>query len=190
MSSTTHLLTYEEALALGGDRLEEIINGEVHRMPPASAAHGDLIEALADALKRQLPSDRFAVRIAGYGLGIQRAPLTARVPDLVVFDATLYRQYRQEHAGPGYLWLQPRLIAECLSPSNRKASIHRLLADYESIRAAEVWLIQPERRIVEQYLLTGEALEHSSSVSGGVVRPVHCPADIQVDDLWKAFYGE
>jgi hypothetical protein len=33
MSSTTHQLTHEEVLALGGDWLEEIIDGELLRMP-------------------------------------------------------------------------------------------------------------------------------------------------------------
>jgi hypothetical protein len=34
MSSATHILTPEEALALPVDRLEEIVNGEVRKMPP------------------------------------------------------------------------------------------------------------------------------------------------------------
>jgi hypothetical protein len=77
-----------------------------------------------------------------------------------------------------------------MSPSDRKASVHRLLADYESISVPEVWLIFRERRVIDRYMLTGPDLERGDAVSTGMLRPTQCPADVSVDELWKAFHGE
>ena len=43
MGTSTHILTVEEALTLPVDRLEEIVNGEIRRMPPPERGHSRLI---------------------------------------------------------------------------------------------------------------------------------------------------
>ena len=61
MSSATHILTLEEALALPVDRLEEIVNGEVRKMPPPEKGHSRLITVLARLLAKQLPEEQYEV---------------------------------------------------------------------------------------------------------------------------------
>jgi Uma2 family endonuclease len=121
MGSSTQGLTVAEALALPEDPLEEIVHGEVRKMPPPDNAHAALIEELYDILSEQLQKERYRIRTTAYGLGIRTEPaLAVRNPDLTVFDRGELKTAR------GYVWTAPHLVVECLSPSNRKGSIHQL----------------------------------------------------------------
>jgi Uma2 family endonuclease len=188
MSSATHILTLEEALALPVDRLEEIVNGEIRQMPPPEKGHFRLITVLARLLSKQLPEERFDVITTAYGLGIRREPAVAvRIPDITVFDSELLRAEYEETSGKGYVWIAPKLVTECLSPSNRKGSVYQLLADYESASAAEVWLIDPKRRIVTPYVLEEGQLVQRNGIDEGSLVSVALPVQIDVSRLWQAF---
>jgi Uma2 family endonuclease len=188
MSSVSHVLTVEEALALPPDPFEEIINGEVRKMPPPEKGHSRLITVLARLLLKQLPEDQFEVVTTAYGLGIRREPVvTVRIPDLTVFDSDELRTEYRESQGKGYVWIAPRLVVECLSPSKRKGSIYQLLADYESAGAFEVWLIEPKRRLLTRYALTDGELVAGDSASEGSVSAAFAPIEVDMGRLWEAF---
>jgi Uma2 family endonuclease len=144
MSATAKLITYEDSLTMPENRLEEIVHGESRIMPPPNQKHADLIEELSDILKAQLDRWEYGVMSAGAGLGIERVPLTCRIPDLMVFRREARRRDRAKNAGNDpYIWPVPELIVECLSLSNRKGSNQELLADYARIAVPEVWLLEP-----------------------------------------------
>jgi Uma2 family endonuclease len=188
MGSATHILTLEEALALPVDPLDEIVDGEVRRMSQPEDAHAALLEVLYDALRKQLPGERFKVRLTAYGLGVRREPrLTIRNPDLTVFDFMEWSNDFVSRNGRGWVWIAPKLVVECLSPSNRKGSTYQLLADYESCGAAEVWLIDPKRRLLTPYVRADEQLIQKDSLSEGMLTPAAVPASIDVSLLWHAF---
>lgn len=188
MDSATYILTVDEALTLPVDPLEEIVNGEVRKMPPPEKGHFRLIAVLARVLTKQLSEDRFEIVTTAYGLGIRREPtLAVRVPDLTVFDAEELQRDHEESHGRGYVWIAPKLVVECLSPSNRKGSIHQLLADYESAGAKEVWMIDPRRRTVERYLLAAGLLELAETQAEGEFRGTNVPLTIEITRLWQAF---
>jgi len=188
MSSATHILTLEEALALPVDRMEEIVNGEVRKMPPPEKGHSRLITVLARLLAKQLPEERYEVVTTAYGLGVRRKPLLAvRIPDITVFDSDELSAEYQASDGKGYVWIAPKLVIECLSPSNRKGSVYQLLADYESAGAAEVWLIEPRKKVVSIYFINDGQLLQGETVTEGVIKTSAGSAEIDVARLWQAF---
>jgi len=145
MSSSTKLISCEDSLTMPENKLEEIVHGESRIKPPSSKKHVFLIEKLSDILKAQLDRRRCSVLIAGAGLGIERIPLTYRIPDLMVFrtEALLEDSARTGATDP-YIWAAPDLIVECLSPSNRKGSVRELLAGLRANRRSGGLAARPE----------------------------------------------
>ena len=85
MSASTKLINYEDSLTMPENRFEEIVHGESRIMPPPDQKHADLIEELSDVLKVNSTGGSTASLSSGAGLGIERIPLTYRIPDLMVF---------------------------------------------------------------------------------------------------------
>jgi Uma2 family endonuclease len=189
MSTSTKLITYEDSLTMPENRFEEIVHGESRVMPPAVKNHVYLIERLSNALHAQVDPREYYVTIAGAGLGIERVPLTYRIPDLMVFRTEALRQDQAQTAGNDpYIWTAPELIVECLSPSNRKGSIQELLTDYAFIEAPEVWLLNPRAPQFTSYRYESGALNQWFTTETGLVAPLLLP-DVTVDlsELWAAF---
>ncbi len=62
MATTPKLLTYEEWLKLPEvEGIEEVVNGEIRKMPPNKWNHASIVEELADQLRSRL--DRKSVRV-------------------------------------------------------------------------------------------------------------------------------
>src|SRR5438132_9337386 len=122
--TTTKLITYEEWLEmpLVDNKVEEVVNGQIVTMPPPKTRHADIVEALAEILRRQLDPARVRVRISIFGLVIRRDPLEMRIPDLAVFiKSNVVEQ-------DGYVHSAPELAVEVLSPSNdRRERTEKLL---------------------------------------------------------------
>ena len=189
MSTTTKLITYEDSLTMPENRFEEIVHGESRIMPPAIKKHVYLIEELTIILRAQLNPREYRVTAAGAGLGVERIPLTYRVPDLMVFRAEAIRQDSAETAGNDpYIWTAPELIVECLSPSNRKGSIQELLADYARIAVPEVWLLDPKLPQFTSYRYESGALKQWLATGSGLVTPLLLPnVTVDLTHLWEAF---
>jgi Uma2 family endonuclease len=181
MSTSTRLINYEDSLTMPENRFEEIVHGESRIMPPAIKKHIYLVRQLAKVLERQLDESEYEVHSQGAGLGIERVPLTYRIPDLTVFRAEAIREDRARTAqNDPYVWAVPDLIVECLSPSNRKGSIQELLADYARIAAPEVWLIDPKAPQFTSYRFESGALKQRLATESGLVKPLLLP-NVAVD---------
>jgi len=189
MGTTAKLITYEDSLTLPENRFEEIVHGESRVMPPPSAKHAYLIDELSDTLRSQLNKREHRVTSAGAGLGIERAPLTYRIPDLMVFRTEALRQGRAETAeNDPYIWTIPELIVECLSPSNRKGSLQELLADYALIAVPEVWLLDPRPPQFTSYRYQAGAMKQRQTIETGQVTPLLLPSvTVDLAELWEAF---
>src|SRR6202050_349348 len=183
------MITYEDSLTMPENRFEEIVHGESRVMPPPNKKHADLIEELAHILRAQINRSVYRVTSSGVGLGVERIPLTYRIPDLMVFRAEAYwRDRAQTAADDPYIWTVPELIVECLSPSNRKGSIQELLADYARIAVPEVWLLDPKLPQFTSYRYQSGALQPWLATESGLVTPLLLP-NVAVDlaELWAAF---
>ncbi|MGA2592852.1 MAG: Uma2 family endonuclease [Bryobacteraceae bacterium] len=191
MSTPTKLINYEDSLTMPENRLEEIVHGESRIMPPANKKHVYLLEELRRMLEAQIDSREYYVIAASAGLGVERVPLTYRIPDLMVFRTEALRRDRAETAENDlYIWAVPELLVECLSPSNRKGSIRELLANYAQIAVPEVWLLDPKPPRFTSYRYESGALKEGLTAASFRVTPVLLPkVTVDVADLWAAFEG-
>ena len=189
MSTSTRLINYEDSLTMPENRFEEIVHGEVRIMPPPNPRHVDLIDELLSILLSQIDRREYRVTSSGAGLGVERIPLTYRIPDLMVFRADAYRRDRAETAGSDpYIWTVPELIVECLSPSNRKGPTQELLADYARIAVPEVWLLDPKPPQFTSYRYDSDALKQWLTTESGVVTPLRLPnVAVDLSGLGAAF---
>ena len=152
------------------NRFEEILDGESRIMPPPMTRHFEFLRTLSKMLTSMLPGHEICP--SGLGIVIRRTPFRYRIPDLTIFDKkTYYDAVYGNREGP-YVWSAPILIAECLSPSNRRGKVEDLIKDYQSIGVPEVWFFRPEKRIFDGY-------GHSELA-----------ARIDLDELWAAFHGK
>jgi len=189
MSTPTKLISYEDSLTMPENRLEEIVHGESRIMPPASEFHANLIECLFSLLSGQLDSRFYRIHIAGVGLGIERRPLTYRIPDLAVYRREALGESRRATGGADpYVWAVPELIVECLSPSNRKGFVRELLADYARIAVPEVWLLDPKLPRFDSYRHASGAMQPWQTLQSGIITPIQLAnVTVNLAELWAAF---
>ncbi len=189
MTTSTKLISYEDSLTMSQNRFEEIVHGVSRIMPPPHQKHVYIIDELSDILKAQLDRREYHTTSSGAGLGIERVPLTYRIPDLMVFRAeALHASRTKTAADDPYIWAAPELIVECLSPSNRKGSMRELLADYERIAAPEVWLLDPQAPQFTSYRFESGALREWQTLANGSVTPLLLQGvTVDLEQLWAAF---
>ena len=180
MATPPKVLTYEEWLKLPeAEGIEEVVNGEIRKMPPNKILHADTVENLADLLKASADRNTIQVRVSTFGLVIRREPLTTRVPDIAVFVRN------QVVDQDGYIHSAPELIVEVLSPANTRAERAEKLQDYESLGVPEVWVISPEARTVEVLSLKDGRLRTTALLRDGQIKPVHLPGvSVDVAAIW------
>lgn len=180
MATTTKPLTYEEWLQLPeAEGVEEVVNGELRKMPPNKLPHAYTVENLADLLKAKLDHQTVWVVVTIFGLVIRRNPVTARVPDLAVFIKS--KIIEQD----GYIHSAPELIVEVLSPGNTRAEREEKLRDYASVGVPEVWVVSPEAQTVEVLLLQDGRLVTTKLLREGQLAPTRFPeASIEISAIW------
>ncbi len=180
MATTSKLLTYEEWLALPEvEGVEEVVNGEIVKMPPNKIIHAYIVEDLADLLKAKLDRRTVRVLVATFGLLIRRDPITTRVPDIAVFT----RSNAVER--DGYIESAPELVVEVLSPANTRSERTAKLKDYESLGVPEVWVVSPEAQTVEVLLLQDGRLVTTTLLREGQLTPTRFPdAAVDIASIW------
>jgi Uma2 family endonuclease len=180
MATISKPLTYEEWLALPEvEGVEEVVNGEIVKMPPNKVIHAYAVENLADLLKSQLDRRIVRVLVSTFGLVIRRDPITTRVPDIAVFIRS--NVIEQD----GYIHSAPELLVEVLSPANTRAERAGKLKDYESLGVPEVWVVSPEAQTVEVLLLQDGRLVTTSLLREGQLTPTRFPeAAVDVSAIW------
>ncbi len=180
MATTPKTLTYEEWLKLPeAEGVEEVVNGEIVKMPPNKLSHAYTVENLADLLKATLDRSTVQVLVTIFGLVIRRDPVTTRVPDIGVFiKKNIIEQ-------DGYIHSAPELLVEVLSPANTRAERAGKLKDYESLGVPEVWVVSPEAQTVEVLLLENGRLATSRLLREGQLTPARFPeAAIEISAIW------
>ncbi|HWY47956.1 MAG TPA: Uma2 family endonuclease [Bryobacteraceae bacterium] len=180
MATTPKVLTYEEWLKMPeAEGIEEVVQGEIRKIPPNKIIHADVVENLSDLLKAQLDRKTVQVRVSTFGLVIRRDPVTTRVPDIAVF----IRKNVMEQ--DGYIHSAPELVVEVLSPGNTRTEQTEKLKDYKSLGVPEVWVISPEAQTVEVMLLKEGWLNTVALLREGQLRPSQFPgAAVDIDLIW------
>lgn len=143
-----HLLTAEEFAALPLEGLRsELIEGELHTMPPTSGSHGRITMRLSAlvayyALTHQL-GETYA---AGTGFLVARDPDTVRAPDFAFIQRD-----RAPLPDSALLWVPviPDLVVEVASSGDRPAEIWRKAEMWVEVGVRLVWVVLPVERAVE-----------------------------------------
>ena len=160
MASPAEKTGYTFADCLGWDEKEraEIIGGEVRMMAPPSRIHqkisGEIFRQLANFLegKRcEVYSAPFGVRLFEKDGDRPEDVDTVVEPDItVVCDTSRLDQHGCKGA--------PELVMEILSPSSRRHDMLVKLNLYQRAGVREYWIVNPDDKDVQVFLLDGSGL--------------------------------
>ncbi len=180
MATTPKVLTYEEWLRLPeAEGIEEVVNGEIRKMPPNKWNHARTVEEMARLIRSQVDPEKIYVVTTVFGLMIRQEPVTTRVPDLAVFYVN------QIVEQDGYIHSAPELVVEVLSPANTRAERAEKLKDYESLGVPEVWVVSPEARSVEILLLQDGRMITAALLREGQLQPRLLPGvSVDIAAIW------
>jgi Uma2 family endonuclease len=181
MATTSKVLTYQDWLALPEtEGIEEVVHGEIRKMPPNKWNHARVVEALARQLRARLNPEATYVVTSVFGLVIRREPLALRVPDLAVFHADRIVEH------DGYIHSAPDLVVEVLSPANTRSERAEKLQDYEGLGVPEVWVVSPEAQTVEVLHLQDGRLATTTLLRHGLLQPTRFPeAAVDIASIWS-----
>jgi Uma2 family endonuclease len=174
-------VTYEEWLRMPevSDAREEVVNGEIRIMPPGKRSHAEIVDNIAEAFRRSLNRRDVWIVTMNLGLVIRKAPLTSRVPDLMI----LQRSTMVEE--DGYIHSAPQFVVEVLSPANTRRHQEEKIADYSEIGVPEFWVASPEARTIEVLYLEDGWLRPHDVLIRGILRPRLFPAvEVDVATIW------
>ena len=179
-STTSKVVTYAEWLQMPETKgKEEVVDGEIIKMPPVQYDHVHIVHVLQMVLAGQLDPKEIWVLTTIFGLVIREEPLTCREPDLAIFVR------KNLIVRDGYFRSPPELVVEVLSPSNRRKDMLRKTEDHESIGVPEFWILSPEARNIEVLQLQDGKLCTTLIVNAGQLRPLRFPETVvDVASVW------
>ncbi|MEO8702783.1 MAG: Uma2 family endonuclease [Kofleriaceae bacterium] len=145
----------EERRRLGLDRRDEVWDGVVHVVPPASSGHNLLADDLLVAFRR-IAGARSLVVIREVGVFEPAAvPASYRVPDLAVAATAQITDRGIEG--------RAELVIEVLSPNDES---REKLPFYARVGVREVWLVDPATHVVDVFALVSGELVPVPAVAG------------------------
>jgi Uma2 family endonuclease len=166
------LLTAEDVAELADDGSRcELVEGVLHRMPPAGFEHSHIAVTLASRLDRFVREHRL-----GWVVGADAGFLLARGPDtLLASDAAFVRSDRlpPPEQRQGFAPLAPDLVVEVVSPSDRASAVADKALRWLEAGTRLVWVVYPERRLVAEHLPDGTVhlRQAADTLDGGDVLP-------------------
>ncbi|MDR1706122.1 MAG: Uma2 family endonuclease [Clostridiales bacterium] len=142
--------TFENYLAWDDSADYELIDGAAYAMAPPSRRHQDIsinlilqLGAFLRGKRCKLYHPPFAVRLGEFA-----AQDTVLIPDItVVCDRSKLDNYGCVGA--------PDMVVEILSPSSQKRDRVTKFEMYRRAGVKEYWIVDPEERTLEQYVLSG-----------------------------------
>lgn len=135
-----------ENLAYQEERREELIDGEVVAMSPASAGHTYVSDNILNIFKNYLKGKTCVP--FGDGLLVHLSDTDKFVPDvMIVCD--------RDKIKPDGVHGAPDLVVEVLSPSTAKRDRTYKKELYERFGVPEYWLVSPSDKFIEVYRQEG-----------------------------------
>ncbi|NWG15561.1 MAG: Uma2 family endonuclease [Chloroflexi bacterium] len=155
----------------------EIINGEIVKVSPTVAGHGDKAKTLYDAI---LIFDPQKTRVAAYFdspfvlLESSDWVRGSRVPDIMVFHADRIARYKAENPD----WedkpfaLVPDLVVEVISTHDNYTDVDAKVERYLDDGVQVVWVVDPRRKTIKvQRQGTYRTLHVGDTLTGDEVIP-------------------
>ncbi len=176
-------MTFEEFLAWADeDTWAEWVDGEVVLLTPPSRRH----QLVAEFLLRLL-GEFVWLRELGQVLSapfLVRLPLASprgREPDLI-----FVHRDRLGILGATYCDGAPDLVVEVTSPESFARARDEKFVEYEAAGVKEYWLVDPDRRQADFYVLGEDGRYHPAAAEGGVYRSRVLPGlALKLEWLWQ-----
>jgi len=145
------------------DMKAEFINGEIVIHSPVMKEHNDATKGLLSLL------DNFVIKHdLGY-VGVEKVMVRFSrndyEPDLCYFTNAKAKKFK---AGQ-HLFPVPDLVVEVKSKSTAKNDRDTKFKDYEQHGVGEYWMIDPNKEIIEQYLLVKGVYQLEKKASNGTI---------------------
>jgi len=180
--STETQLSYAQFLErCSEDSWAEWLDGEVVILTPASDRHQDLSGFLAAILRLYAETRQLgAVRSAPFQMHLAEQR-RGREPDLLFIA-----QEHLERLQPTYLEGPADLAVEIVSPESRLRDRGAKFAEYEAGGVREYWLLDPEERRADFYLLGRDGrYDRQKAPNGRYSSPVLSGMELQLEWLWQ-----
>lgn len=151
------------------DQKAEFINGEIFVQSPARHAHCQASDALLVLLHVFNAQHRLGE--VGHEKRLIRLTRNDYEPDVSFWGQEKARSFTPEQMH----FPAPDFIAEVLSPSTETHDRGVKLEDYAAHGVAEYWIVDPDARTIEQYILRGESYAEPLKVHAGTLASVAIP---------------
>ncbi len=181
-------LTYQDYAALPDDgKRYEIHDGELSVMTAPTSDHQIVSARLLRALDRHVEARRLGLVLHApldVILSDTAADTTIVQPDIVYLDPErLPALHRRGVEGP------PTLVIEILSPTTAATDRTRKRALYARYGVPNFWVVDPDVRVIEAYVLRGDEYALAVRAAGG--QPLDLPPFVDLglvpDLLWPPF---
>jgi Uma2 family endonuclease len=148
----------------------ELVRGQLVVREPPSTYHGQIAAKLAYLVGAFVyPNGLGALFGQDTGFKIESNPDTVRAPDL----AFLRRERASEIQRRGYAALAPDLVAEIVSPDDRRGELLAKVGDWLDAGVKLVWVIDPARVEAHVHRLDGSlsVIDSAGALDGEDVLP-------------------
>jgi Uma2 family endonuclease len=144
----------------------ELVDGVLSIMPQPRVWHQRAATRLTTRLDEQLP--RNIIALSEVEVMITEAPLTIRIPDVIVTHTEIYEGDPARLAAADVL-----LVVEILSDGTRKVDRILKFAEYAEAHVPQYWIIDLDAPpSLRAFTLVGDAYELSGEFTGAVTREV------------------
>lgn len=148
------------------DEKTEFINGEVICHSPAKEIHNLILQNINAILLRYVRKQKLgAVRVAKALVQLTRNDFE---PDICFFANEKFRQFNNDTM----FYPAPDFVVEILSKSTEKTDRGVKKDDYALHGVPEYWIVNPDKKEVEQYLLSDKQYELKAKMDNGTLRCV------------------
>jgi Uma2 family endonuclease len=179
--------TYEDYLEWDGPERYEIISGEAFMMSSPLVVH----QAVSGEIHRQI-----ANFLLGKPCRVFAAPLDVRLfphedkSDDTVVQPDILVVCDESKISKGSIDGPPDLVMEVVSPSNTHKLMLLKLQTYMKAGVREYWVLEPEEKRVQVYILE-EGRYISSAYSNDDIVPVSVlpPFSLELKSVWEVFHA-
>jgi Uma2 family endonuclease len=189
-------ISYEDFLELGDEyRHAEWVDGEVYMMAAVGLEHQQIVQFLISTLGTYVETKKLGIIIGDpYQMRLESKP-SGRQPDVAFITETNRYLLKEKYlSGPA------DLAVEVISPATRGVDRNEKFNEYQSAGVREYWLIDPDRKQAEFFLLDSkrqfvlapigdDGIYHSSVIPGAWLDINWLwtrPTIIDVLKAWKA----
>lgn len=141
----------------------EFINGEIVFQSPVKLWHNEAVVNLLQLLRAHV--SRFEIGFVGVEKILISLTRNDYEPDICFFGLEKSRKFKKKQMQ----FPAPDFVVEVLSESTERHDRQTKFQDYAAHGIGEYWIIDPEKELVEQYVLDGEEYVLAMKSNDGVI---------------------